>query len=183
MFRSAYRYLKFKLEDGMHVVARGRLSVYEPKGEYQLVCEHLEPHGLRRAAAGVRATEAEAAGRRPVRRRRASGRCPRCRARSASSRRSTARRSRDIIKVLEPPASQRAYRRFGRRASRATAPPTTSPARSKAIAQRAGRRRRHRRPRRRIDRGSLGVQRGSRWRARSPRAPCRSFPRSATRST
>ena len=45
MFRSAYRYLKFKIEDGLHVVARGRLSVYEPKGEYQLVCEHLEPHG------------------------------------------------------------------------------------------------------------------------------------------
>ena len=45
MFRTAYRYLKFKIEDGLHVVARGRLSVYEPKGEYQLVCEHLEPHG------------------------------------------------------------------------------------------------------------------------------------------
>jgi hypothetical protein len=46
MFRSAYRYLKFKVEDGLHVVARGGLSVYEPKGEYQLVCEHLEPHGF-----------------------------------------------------------------------------------------------------------------------------------------
>ena len=45
MFRTAYRYLKFKMEDGLHVVARGRLGVYEPKGEYQLVCEHLEPHG------------------------------------------------------------------------------------------------------------------------------------------
>jgi exodeoxyribonuclease VII large subunit len=45
MFRTAYRYLKFKIEDGLHVVARGRLSVYEPKGEYQLVCEHMEPHG------------------------------------------------------------------------------------------------------------------------------------------
>ena len=45
MFRSAYRYLKFKVEDGLHVVARGRLGVYEPKGEYQMVCEHLEPHG------------------------------------------------------------------------------------------------------------------------------------------
>jgi exodeoxyribonuclease VII large subunit len=45
MFRSAYRYLRFQVEDGIHVVARGRLSVYEPKGEYQLVCEHLEPQG------------------------------------------------------------------------------------------------------------------------------------------
>jgi exodeoxyribonuclease VII large subunit len=46
IFRSALRYLKFKPGDGMRVVARGRLSVYEPKGEYQLVCEHLEPQGL-----------------------------------------------------------------------------------------------------------------------------------------
>ncbi len=46
MFRSAVRYLKFKPEDGLHVIARGRLGVYDPKGEYQIVCEHLEPHGL-----------------------------------------------------------------------------------------------------------------------------------------
>ena len=46
MFRSAVRYLKFKPLDGQHVVARGRLSVYDPKGEYQIVCEHMEPQGL-----------------------------------------------------------------------------------------------------------------------------------------
>ena len=46
IFRSALRYLKFKPTDGLRVVARGRLSVYEPKGEYQLVCEHMQPHGL-----------------------------------------------------------------------------------------------------------------------------------------
>src|SRR5262249_32755267 len=46
MFRSALRYLKFKPTDGTRVVARGKLTVYEPRGEYQLVCEHLEPHGL-----------------------------------------------------------------------------------------------------------------------------------------
>src|SRR6478672_4045896 len=46
MFRSAVRYLKFKPEDGLHVIARGRLGVYDPKGEYQIVCEHLEPQGL-----------------------------------------------------------------------------------------------------------------------------------------
>lgn len=45
LFRSARRYLRFSPEDGLHVVARGRLSVYAPKGEYQLVCEHLAPHG------------------------------------------------------------------------------------------------------------------------------------------
>ena len=46
MFRSALRYLRFSAEDGLQVVARGRLGVYEPKGEYQLVAEHLEPRGL-----------------------------------------------------------------------------------------------------------------------------------------
>ena len=46
MFRSALRLLRFKPQDGLRVVARGRLSVYDPKGEYQLTCEHLEPEGL-----------------------------------------------------------------------------------------------------------------------------------------
>jgi len=46
MFRSAVRCLRFGLEDGLHVIARGRLGVYEPKGEYQLQCEHLQPRGL-----------------------------------------------------------------------------------------------------------------------------------------
>ena len=46
MFRSAIRYLRFKPQDGLRVVARGRLTVYDPKGEYQIVCEHLEPEGL-----------------------------------------------------------------------------------------------------------------------------------------
>jgi exodeoxyribonuclease VII large subunit len=46
MFRTTARTLKFRPEDGMHVIARGRLSVYEAKGEYQIVCDALEPHGL-----------------------------------------------------------------------------------------------------------------------------------------
>ena len=46
MFRSAVRYLKFKPEDGLKVVARGKVSVYDPKGEYQIICEHMEPKGL-----------------------------------------------------------------------------------------------------------------------------------------
>jgi exodeoxyribonuclease VII large subunit len=46
MFRSAARYLRFAPEDGLRVVARGRVTVYEPKGEYQIVCEHLQPQGL-----------------------------------------------------------------------------------------------------------------------------------------
>jgi exodeoxyribonuclease VII large subunit len=46
MFRMALRYLRFKPEDGLRVVARGRVTVYDAKGEYQIVCEHMEPHGL-----------------------------------------------------------------------------------------------------------------------------------------
>ena len=46
MFRSSLRLLRFTAENGQQVVARGRLSVYDPKGEYQIVCEHMEPHGL-----------------------------------------------------------------------------------------------------------------------------------------
>jgi exodeoxyribonuclease VII large subunit len=46
MFRSSLRLLRFKPQDGLRVVARGRISVYDPKGEYELVCEHLEPEGL-----------------------------------------------------------------------------------------------------------------------------------------
>jgi exodeoxyribonuclease VII large subunit len=46
MFRSALRTLRFKPQDGLRVIARGRVSVYDQKGEYQLICEHLEPEGL-----------------------------------------------------------------------------------------------------------------------------------------
>jgi exodeoxyribonuclease VII large subunit len=51
MFRMTARLLKFLPEDGMRVIARGRLSVYEVKGEYQIVCDTLEPHGLGRLQA------------------------------------------------------------------------------------------------------------------------------------
>jgi len=46
MWRSAHRSLRFKPEDGQHVIVRGTLSVYEAKGEYQIVCETIEPLGL-----------------------------------------------------------------------------------------------------------------------------------------
>jgi exodeoxyribonuclease VII large subunit len=46
VFRSTLQRLKFKPQDGLSVTVRGRISVYEPKGEYQLVCEYLEPQGL-----------------------------------------------------------------------------------------------------------------------------------------
>ena len=46
MFRLALRLTRFTPKDGLRVVARGRVTVYDPKGEYQIVCEHLEPAGL-----------------------------------------------------------------------------------------------------------------------------------------
>jgi len=45
-FRNLARYLKFKPQDGISVIARGRLNVYEARGEYQLYVEYLEPAGL-----------------------------------------------------------------------------------------------------------------------------------------
>ncbi len=45
MFRSAAQYLKFRPEDGMKVVVRGRISVYEQGGTYQIYAESIEPDG------------------------------------------------------------------------------------------------------------------------------------------
>jgi exodeoxyribonuclease VII large subunit len=44
-FRASLRYLKFKPQDGIAVLARGRIDVYEARGEYQLQVELLEPQG------------------------------------------------------------------------------------------------------------------------------------------
>lgn len=46
LFRSSQKNLKFTLEHGMQVLCRGRVSVYEPRGEYQLVLDYVEPKGL-----------------------------------------------------------------------------------------------------------------------------------------
>ena len=45
MFRQNNRRLNFRPDDGQHVLARGRVSIYEPRGEYQLVVEYLEEVG------------------------------------------------------------------------------------------------------------------------------------------
>ena len=44
-FRQNALYLKIKPQNGLAVLARGRISVYEARGEYQLYVEHLEPRG------------------------------------------------------------------------------------------------------------------------------------------
>jgi exodeoxyribonuclease VII large subunit len=45
-FRSSHRYWKFRPRDGLAVLARGRIDVYEARGEYQVLVEFLEPQGL-----------------------------------------------------------------------------------------------------------------------------------------
>ena len=46
MFRPQVSYLMFRPEDGMKVIARGRIGVYQPRGEYQIVLDYLEPLGV-----------------------------------------------------------------------------------------------------------------------------------------
>ena len=45
-YRQTLRYLKFKPRDGIQALARGRIDVYEARGEYQLLVEALEPRGV-----------------------------------------------------------------------------------------------------------------------------------------
>lgn len=45
MFRSQARLLRFRPEDGMQVVARGRVTIYEERGNLQIAAEYLEPKG------------------------------------------------------------------------------------------------------------------------------------------
>ena len=44
-FRMQNRMIRFIPEDGLHVIARGRLSIYDTRGEYQLIVEYMEPVG------------------------------------------------------------------------------------------------------------------------------------------
>lgn len=46
LFRAGALRLRFALKEGLHLVVRGRLTVYEPRGEYQLVLDYVEPKGL-----------------------------------------------------------------------------------------------------------------------------------------
>jgi len=45
MFRGQQQNLKFEPEDGLNVTGMGRISVYEPRGTYQIILEYLEPSG------------------------------------------------------------------------------------------------------------------------------------------
>ena len=46
LFRSSALRLKFALQEGMCIIVRGRLTVYEPRGEYQIVLDSVEPKGI-----------------------------------------------------------------------------------------------------------------------------------------
>jgi exodeoxyribonuclease VII large subunit len=46
LYRGIAFRMKFDLRDGMRVIARGRLSVFVPRGEYQLLIEEVQPKGI-----------------------------------------------------------------------------------------------------------------------------------------
>lgn len=46
MFRSANQHLRFRPQDGLEVIVRGRISLYEVRGDLQLYVDALEPRGL-----------------------------------------------------------------------------------------------------------------------------------------
>ena len=46
MFRGRNRGLRFRPEDGLLVLIRGRVTVYEPRGTYQVIVEGMEPRGV-----------------------------------------------------------------------------------------------------------------------------------------
>lgn len=45
LFKGNARFARFKPQDGLFVIARGSLEVYEARGEYQLIVELIEPQG------------------------------------------------------------------------------------------------------------------------------------------
>lgn len=46
MFQGVNRFLKFKLEDGLKVIVRGKISSYPKRGDYQILINFVEPAGL-----------------------------------------------------------------------------------------------------------------------------------------
>jgi exodeoxyribonuclease VII large subunit len=46
LFKNSNQNIKFRIEDGLMLVARGKLSVYPPRGAYQMVVNSLEPVGI-----------------------------------------------------------------------------------------------------------------------------------------
>ena len=182
MFRGSLRLLRFTPKDGMRVVARGRVSVYDPKGEYQIVCEHFEPEGL--GARQLAFEQLKAAARRPKA----------CSTRGASAPLPVLPRKIGVVTSLDGAAVRDIIRVLRRRYANAhiVIRPTRVQGEGAALEiaraltrhrQGARRGRRDRRPRRRLDRRPVGVQRGSGGAGHRRAARCRRSPRSATRPT
>src|SRR5947207_5098038 len=54
MFRGFNLRMKFDPKDGLEVIARGRLTVYDPRGDYQLIVEEIQPKGIGAAELALR---------------------------------------------------------------------------------------------------------------------------------
>src|SRR5712672_783499 len=46
MFKTAFNRMRFKVTDGMEVIVRGRVQVFEQRGALQLYAEEMEPRGV-----------------------------------------------------------------------------------------------------------------------------------------
>ena len=46
IFKSSARNIKFELKDGIHIICHGRITVYDLRGEYQIVIDTVEPQGI-----------------------------------------------------------------------------------------------------------------------------------------
>ena len=134
--------------------------MYEPKGEYQLVCEHMEPHGLGALQLAYEQLKKrlESEGLFDAARKRPLPALPRKIGVVTSLDGAVVR---DIINVL---TRRYANAHIVIRPTRVQGDgAAVEVARGlRAMSRVARHRRHHRRPRRRVDRGSLGVQRGSR---------------------
>jgi len=59
LFRGNHQHLRYKPEEGRQFLCRGRLTVYEARGEYQLIVDYLEPLGLGALAQAFEALKAK----------------------------------------------------------------------------------------------------------------------------
>jgi exodeoxyribonuclease VII large subunit len=46
LFKGSHQHLRYKPEEGGQILCRGRITVYEARGDYQLIVDYLEPAGL-----------------------------------------------------------------------------------------------------------------------------------------
>ena len=160
MFRQHNRALDFTLANGQQIVVRARVTLYESRGEFQLVVDYVEEAGVGLLAAALRGAQTQARRRRALR---LGAQAPTAaasladRRRHVAERRGAARRADRAAPPLprDPRADlsdQRARRRRGRRDCTHLAP-REPPRRLRSLDSDS---------RRRLARGPLGVQRGSR---------------------